>query len=81
MDTRRCSDLPLRFVAALVVGTAWLPYAPVWIALLLIALTIYRTILEQQHPESRMRLIDRQERTPFRAHYRCHLLSRLGRIS
>ncbi len=39
-------------VAILVVGTAWLPNAPIWIALLLIALTVYRTILEQQHPDA-----------------------------
>ena len=39
-------------VATLVVVTAWLPNAPVWIALLLVALTIYRAILEQNHPEA-----------------------------
>ncbi len=39
-------------VATLVVATTWLPNAPVWIALLLIALTVYRAILEQNHPDA-----------------------------
>lgn len=38
-------------VAALVIATIWLPYGPVWIALLLVGLAAFRTAREQRHPE------------------------------
>jgi low temperature requirement protein LtrA len=37
-------------VAVLVMVTIWLPYGPVWIALLLVVLAAFRTVREQRHP-------------------------------
>ena len=39
-------------IAVFVLGSAWLPYAPVWIALLLLALIVVRTAAEKDHSEA-----------------------------
>jgi low temperature requirement protein LtrA len=39
------------FVAALVMVTIWLPYGPVWMALLLVGLAAFRTTRERRHVE------------------------------
>jgi low temperature requirement protein LtrA len=43
----------LPIAAVLVLASTLLPYAPVWIAILLVGLTAFRTITEQNHAEHR----------------------------